>query len=73
MKAPDKIYIHRAPHLGFWSATEIPVDAPDETVYIRKDALLEWAKKQIETPSGSDFQDGQNDSWERLINKLNSL
>ena len=62
MKAPDKIYIHEA------SAPELaePVLKEYHIVYIRKDALLEWAKECVEM-----YPNLQ--SFEFLIDKLNSL
>ncbi len=45
MKVPDKIYIHRTIHLGLLSASEIDITDQDEQ-YIRKNALLEWAKEK---------------------------
>ena len=40
MTAPDKSYIHEA------SAPELNVPIPYGIEYIRKDALLEWAKEK---------------------------
>jgi hypothetical protein len=50
MEAPDKIYIQPNAHDG-WFEGEKPSDIFEE--YIRKDALLEWAK---------DWQDELDDS-----------
>ena len=66
MKTPDKIYIP-----GEWLC--IPKnhfeteDSPGATEYIRKDALLEWAKfKRFEVP-------GNGEAYQELIDKINSL
>lgn len=40
MKAPDKIYLHEI------SAEELTENLPYHVCYIRKDALLEWAKSK---------------------------
>ena len=66
---PDKIYVHTGAHLGLLTLTTIPVDAPGEQEYIRKDALLEWAKKkQYEslTIVADNF-------WQEVIDKLNKM
>lgn len=72
-KAPDKIYING------WSAfaTE-PVK--DGTEYIRKDALLEWAKEAHDSGPIKDSAD-KGDAWsigylcgmKDMIDKLNSM
>lgn len=80
MKAPDKIYIHRTVHLGLLSAAEIDITGQDAQ-YIRKDALLEWAKekkKQLleqesENDEPSDVAAGINAGLDMLIGKLNSM
>ena len=72
MKAPDKVYVREfAEGLSqMWSgikATETSATAQHE--YIRKDALMEWAKdKQYEslTIVADNF-------WQEVIDKLNSL
>jgi len=85
----DKIYVHRTYHLGLLSGTEIPVGAPGEEEYIRKDALLEWAEKELERlyeliPDAHKVEDetatpmeirylGQYMQMESVINKLNLL
>lgn len=66
--APDKIYIHLTPHLGLLEATAIPVNAPDEQEYIRKDALLEWLEKKVPLSYGL-----ATDAFIEIIDKLNSL
>ena len=69
MKAPDKIYIHRTIHFGLLSASEIDITGQDEQ-YIRKDALLEWAKEKAE-----DYRETTNirRSFEMMIRKIESL
>ena len=70
MKAPDKIYIQTNAGEAFSSKwTTIPFRDFENTEYIRKDALLEWAKeKQYEslTIVADNF-------WQEVIDKLNSL
>lgn len=39
MTAPEKIYVHEGAHLGMLTLTTIPVDAPGEEIYIRKDLV----------------------------------
>ena len=44
--------------------------------YIRKDALLEWAKKELELAELTNFDKfsrGEVISWKRVLNKLNSM
>ena len=66
MKAPDKIYVHEA------SAPELAEPALKEyhVEYIRKDALLEWAKEKA-----NDYKGTANirRSFEMMINKIESL
>ena len=62
MKAPDKIYIN-----GFSAFATVPVKEGIE--YIRKEALLEWAKqKQYDS-----LTIVQDDFWQEVIDKLNSM
>lgn len=60
MKAPDKIYLAESDNIrGEVTsnyASSIPFRRHDSITYIRKDALLEWAKEE------------QN-KWEEYINK----
>ena len=75
---PDKMYIHRTIHLGLYSASEFPVDAPGEKEYISKDTLLEWAKDR---KNAIEVNGEEEDAYTRgyyacinaLIDKLNSL
>ena len=73
--APDKIYIQA----GAIFRTEKTFD--NDVCYIRKDALLEWAKekkKQLfeqesENDEPSDVAAGINAGLDMLIGKLNSM
>ena len=77
---PDKIYIHRTIHLGLLSASEIDITGQDEQ-YIRKDAMLEWAKEKkkqlLENESAnnepSDVAAGINAGLDMVIGKLKSM
>ena len=66
MNAPDKLHcMHRLS--GDYSCSTTPFGGSYE--YIRKDALLEWAKqKQCESPSAVAYN-----YWQEVIDKLNSL
>lgn len=70
MKAPDKIYIQTNAGEAFSSKwTTIPFRDFENTEYIRKDALLEWAK-QKQYDSETIVQD---DFWQEVIDKLNEM
>lgn len=77
MNAPDKIYITVRPSQianGFVYTT-CSNDCPDAKAYIRKDSLLEWAKKKnkrIDTEDG-DYSLGYVSAMIDLIDKLNSM
>ena len=67
MKAPDKIVLPAAA----WEMQFLI----DDTVYIRKDALLEWAKKKnkrIDTEDG-DYSLGYVSAMIDLIEKINAM
>ncbi len=70
MKAPDKIYVARYNGESFSHSWTIePLGDTTATEYIRKDALIEWAKeKQYEslTIVADNF-------WQEVIDKINSL
>ena len=82
MNKPDKIYVSRnfsednSPH-GLWYLDKSKHDANVE--YIRKDALLEWAKaeielsKQVELVSEEPYEEGRQQVARLLINYLNSM
>lgn len=80
MEAPDKIYIHTKtnPPEITWSEVEEKNATNEE--YIRKDALLEWAKEElshaianIDAYPYEDAFRGHREKIEELIDKLNSL
>ena len=72
MKAPDKLYIGRrnyGPLIGGWVSHPFTSKEIESIEYIRKDALLEWAKKkQYEslTIVADNF-------WQEVIDKLNEM
>jgi len=48
MKAPDKLYLGRrsyGPLIGGWQTNPFESKEIESIAYIRKDALLEWAKE----------------------------
>ena len=65
---PDKVYVHRTIHLGLLSGTEIPVGAPEETEYIRKDAILDIIKEQKKIAMGFSYE-----HLKMIEDKINSL
>jgi len=68
MKAPDKIYLHGYPlRNGFTTLTDHKVENVE---YIRKDALLEWAKETYLNESASAVR---KVCFKQLIEKLESL
>lgn len=74
MEAPDKIYIHEA------SAPELaePVLKEYHIEYIRKDALLEWAKEMLhkvegKANDGDVFAQGMHAGFGATISKLTNL
>ena len=69
MKLPDKLYINKYMiRPGMLYPAEFPPDNPEEE-YIRKDALIEWAKKH-QNDSATIVAD---DTWQEVIDKINSL
>jgi len=72
---PDKIYFD-----GTSSACSLPVFSSQNIVYIRKDALLEWAKDMHDSGPIKDSADN-GDAWSigylcglaDIIMKINSL
>ena len=67
---PDKIYLN-SPDGDYDVAEWNPIPyAKITTEYIRKDALLEWAKHQIEIAKVNNYA---YTPYEKLIDKLNSL
>lgn len=74
MKAPDKIYINVTPFGVDYSIVPIPDFGGVE--YIRKDALLEWAKRlkeRWEEPPMSKDSPGCVFMLGQVIDKLNSM
>ena len=65
MEAPDKVYIEidNKAHVYFGLQPENAVE------YIRKDALLEWAKEK----QNESLTIVADDVWQELIDKLNSI
>ena len=78
MEAPDKIYVAESlikrPYGNEWSPT--PYISRENTEYIRKDALLEWAnrlKERWEEPPMSSHSPGCVFMLEQVIKKIESL
>lgn len=70
MKAPDKIYIQTNAGEAFSSKwTTIPFRDFENTEYIRKDALMEWAKDFKAKTGWYEIEVAMDD----LIDKLNSM
>ena len=69
MKAPDKIYVSNWIY-NIWQYTIPDPDDETEVEYIRKDALLEWAKEKA-----NDYKGTENirRSFELMIKKIESL
>lgn len=73
MKAPDKIYIQTNAGEAFSSKwTTIPFRDFENTEYIRKDALLEWANKELKDNVGQ-YHDDYDLALSSLIDKLNEM
>ena len=78
MKAdiPDKILINRGEdgklHHSYWTTDQELVPFED-TLYIRKDALLEWAKEWMKCSEHSQFDTGFRCALKTLIDKLNLM
>ena len=74
MTAPDKIYI---PSLLAADVVSYKTDGGIE--YIRKDALVEWAREQFEVygriteQGGADIDFGRMNAFSMMINKLESM
>ena len=71
MKAPEKIYIAETPNklIEIWSDKPVCNPHAKEHCYIRKDALLEWAKDKIVAWDGS----ADVSYYKEFIDKLNSM
>ena len=81
MEKPDKIYVHSgqlAGQLGIMQATAIPVKAPDETEYIRKDTLVNWLESMANLLTfaieglPSPEQKAREEAYRRVIDFINS-
>ena len=71
MKAPDKIFIQTNAGEAFSSKwTTIPFRDFENTEYIRRDALLEWANEQIKVAKANNLA---YSPFEKLIDKINEL
>jgi len=69
--ALDKIFIHRR-DISF---SEVQEDSSD-IEYLRKDALLEWAKKELESAENTNFDEfgsGEVVAWRHIVDKLNKI
>lgn len=67
---PDKIYLNKYMiRPGMLHPAQYPADTP-EVEYIRKDALLEWAKEMKRICKGAEPIDK---AYQTVIDKLNSL
>ena len=73
MKATDKIFVSSDP-FGFMHAYGMGNHPPRGEEYIRKDALLEWAKiKLSHLQEDFDVYTGQRIMLRELIEKIESL
>ena len=73
MKAPDKIYAG-VEDLGSGYATSVSLSPKEgHSEYIRKDALLEWAKEKIAKGTIDEWDKGYVQCLKDLIDKLNSM
>ena len=73
MKAPDKIYIQTNAGEAFSSKwTTIPFRDFENTEYIRRDALLEWAKANLQDKDNWN-EKAAADAFCEMIDKLNEM
>ena len=75
MEAPDKIYIFQDGDEHWYKPEEWETPPSNRVEYIRKDALLEWAKKnnkRIDTEDG-DYSLGYVSAMIDLIEKINAM
>lgn len=83
MKAPDRIYVDesRITKLGGLADAIVPDNRVEASnvCYVRKDALLEWAKEMhADLTKKLEAQDdpvwwGQRNAFQQVIDKLNSM
>ena len=72
MKMPDKIYCWFGVLGSLYASSQKPTVKAEE--YIRKDALLEWAKtRKAELTSSESFVAGERKIIKELIEKINEL
>ena len=77
MEKPEKIYVHSG-QLGIMQATAIPVKAPDETEYIRKDTLVNWLESMANLMTfaieglPSPERKAREEAYRRVIRFINS-
>lgn len=78
MTTPDKIYLG-IQDLGSGYTYDLSLDDNGGQEYIRKDALMEWAKNKIvESEIAMDTADdhaiwGQRNAFKQVLDKLNSM
>ena len=70
MKAPDKIYVAISKFMcpGLASRSKLK---DDMTEYIRKDALLEWVREELDNTSI--LRSERIETLQKVIDKLNSM
>lgn len=89
MEAPNKIYVPILPRtensiisehcVGTAWKNKEHITIPDIEEYIRKDALLEWAKaeielsKEVECVSEKSYEEGRQQVAQNLIDKINAI
>ena len=79
MKAPDKIYIDDLAVVNDCITKNSTKPLPNFSEYIRKDALLEWARAEIELSKAVEcvsevaYEEGRQRVALNLIEKLNSM
>lgn len=72
MEAPEKVYIDDLAVVND-CATKISLkQLPNFSEYIRKDALLDWAKEQASITEKLNGKGAMLKAWNTLIDKLNS-
>lgn len=78
MKAPKKIYLAESDRykgeVTSTFASSYPIGGGGNIEYIRKDALLEWAKECFRLQDkGSWYSKGASDAFSKVIDKLNEM
>ena len=79
MKAPNVIFVDDLAVVND-SVTKISIHSlPNFSEYVRKDALLEWAKaeielsKKVECVSEKSYEEGRQQVAQNLIDKINAI